>query len=184
MKIHREARQVFDRIVGNQPTPIRASSAQTVIYECCIDEVVARRSLQAVSRTTESARDALRRPTPLPTLYARRRCLGEAVARIKWRDKLPVEDLIREQTMLKQRKRQAAGLGLPPVPVEQLFRAQITVSKSIQRDLLETWAHHPGPDVDVGTHLDLATHVRPRIDAIDAEILRSLASDSSVFGSV
>jgi len=104
--------------------------------------------------------------------------LAPDVARYKWNHQTPVEDLPREAQVIATLSAQAAGLGVPQAWAEAFFRAQIEASKTVQRELVQGWqAQKAGPFADVP---DLATDLRPRLDAITAQMMTALAANRAV----
>lgn len=111
---------------------------------------------------------------PLGALLAQRLALMPDVARHKWNTRSPIDDPAREREILAGLRRDAEALGLPAPWAEQVFRAQIEAAKVIQRDLFARWeAAGQGPFTGVP---DLATVLRPRLDALTTELLRTLAA--------
>ncbi|CAN7697967.1 gamma subclass chorismate mutase AroQ [Pseudoduganella sp. LjRoot289] len=115
---------------------------------------------------------------PLRLAIDQRLLLAQAVARAKWNVQAPVEDLQREAQVIQAAVKQGATLGLPDGWVESVFRAQIEASKIVQRELFANWtAQHAGKFDDAP---DLARTVRPELDRITTQILRSLANNQAV----
>ena len=110
---------------------------------------------------------------PLRRLMDQRLALMPDVARYKWNTKSAIEDLPREQIIINGLKDEARALGVPAAWAEKFFRAQIEAAKIIQRQHFEQW-HRLGagtfPDA-----LNLATVIRPRLDALTPQLLRELA---------
>jgi cyclohexadienyl dehydratase len=114
---------------------------------------------------------------PLRLAIDQRLLLAQAVARAKWNVQAPVEDLQREAQVIQAAVKQGATLGLPDRWVETVFRAQIEASKIVQRELFAQWtAQHAGKFDDAP---DLARTVRPELDRITTQILRSLADNQA-----
>lgn len=111
---------------------------------------------------------------PLRTLLAERLALMPDVARHKWNTRSPVEDLARERQIIAGLQRDAEALGIPAAWAERFFRAQIEAAKVIQRDLFARWeASGQGKFANVP---DLATVIRPRLDTLTLQLLRTLAA--------
>jgi chorismate mutase-like protein len=111
---------------------------------------------------------------PLRTLLAERLALMPDVARHKWNTRSPIEDLAREGQIIAGLQRDAAAVGIPAPWAERFFRAQIEAAKVIQRDLFARWeASGRGKFADVP---DLGTVIRPRLDALTVQLLRTLAA--------
>ena len=95
------------------------------------------------------------------------------VARRKWADKSPIEDPGREEALLRDVADRGSALGLDPSTTRAFFRAQIEAAKLVQRADFRRWeAEHLGPDPDAP---DLAKVLRPRIDALNRDLLAELA---------
>ena len=104
--------------------------------------------------------------------------LAEAVARAKWNVQAPIEDLAREEQVIQAAVKQGAEFNLASNFVESVFRAQIQASKTVQRDLFAKWtAQHAGKFADAP---DLAKIIRPELDRITTQLLRSLAVNQAV----
>ena len=104
--------------------------------------------------------------------------LAEAVARAKWNVQAPIEDLAREEQVIQAAVKQGAEFNLASNFVESVFRAQIQASKTVQRDLFAKWtAQHAGKFADAP---DLAKTIRPELDRITTQLLRSLAANQAV----
>lgn len=111
---------------------------------------------------------------PLRNLLAERLALMPDVARHKWNTRSPIEDLARERQIIAGLQRDAEAVGIPAPWAERFFRAQIEAAKVIQRDLFARWvASGQGKFTDVP---DLATVIRPRLDALTLQLLRALAA--------
>ncbi|MBI3524772.1 MAG: gamma subclass chorismate mutase AroQ [Betaproteobacteria bacterium] len=111
---------------------------------------------------------------PLRRLMDERLALMSDVARYKWNTQSPIEDLPREQKIIDGLKAEALALGVPAAWAEKFFRAQIEAAKIIQREHFARWQQaHAGPFADAP---DLATVIRPRLDALTPQLLRALAA--------
>ena len=110
---------------------------------------------------------------PLRRAIDQRLLLAQAVARAKWNVQAPIEDLPREAQVIQAAVSQGAALGLPAEWIEPVWRAQIEASKTVQRELYAKWqAQHAGTFDDAP---DLARTVRPELDRITGQLLRSMA---------
>ena len=95
------------------------------------------------------------------------------VARRKWADRSPIEDPGREAALLRDVAERGGALGLDPSTTRAFFGAQIEAAKLVQRADFRRWeAEHRGPDPDAP---DLAKVLRPRIDALNRDLLAALA---------
>lgn len=115
-------------------------------------------------------------PVPdLKSTLAARLAVMPAVARYKWDNGLPVEDLTREVQILERTVAQAAASGLGPAYAEQAVRAQMTAAKMIQADLIDTWRTEPDKARTV-IALDLVSEVRPEITRLTAKLIDQLVA--------
>lgn len=111
---------------------------------------------------------------PLRRLMDERLALMSDVARYKWNVKSAIEDLPREQKIIDGLKAEALMLGVPANWAERFFRAQIEAAKVIQREHFLRWEQAgAGRLADAP---DLATVIRPRLDALTPQLLRELAA--------
>ena len=112
--------------------------------------------------------------THLGNLVDERLSLMSDVARYKWNTGAAIEDPQREQQLLASVRQQAIERGLPPQRVVDFFAAQIEASKVVQRELFERWRKAgQGPFEAI---VDLATQIRPRLDALNPQLLDALAA--------
>lgn len=115
---------------------------------------------------------------PLRQAIDQRLLLAQDVARAKWNAKAPIEDLPREEQVIAAAVRQGATLGLPEAWVRTVFRAQIEASKTVQRALYRRWeAEGIGRFADAP---DLAKTIRPQLDRLTTQLLRSMADNEAV----
>lgn len=108
------------------------------------------------------ARQRLDATTHLVDLLARRLAFMPIVAALKAARGLPLEDAAREREVLAEVQRNAAALGLPELPVRELFALQIELSKAVQRRQNEP------------STLDLGTQVRPALLDLGERIVAAL----------
>lgn len=111
---------------------------------------------------------------PLHRIMNARLALMEDVARYKWNTKMAIEDLPREKWIIDGLKEEARALGVPAPWAERFFRAQIEAAKVIQREQFAQWERS-----GVGRFErvpDLATEIRPKLDALTPLLLRELAA--------
>lgn len=95
------------------------------------------------------------------------------VARYKWAKKAPIEDIGRETASLQSVADRGKGMGLAPEITRAFFEAQIEAAKLVQRADFRRWkADRRGP---TGKPPDLAHALRPRIDALNRDLLATLA---------
>ncbi len=93
------------------------------------------------------------------------------VARTKWTDKSPIEDPAREAALLSDVAERGAKLGLDPERTRAFFAAQIEAAKLVQQSDFRRWKTKE-PE---GEAPDLKTVLRPRIDALNRDMLAALA---------
>ena len=98
----------------------------------------------------------------------------EDVARNKWNSGAPIEDLPREREILDGLGRQAADYGLDAGTARDFFRAQIEASKTIQRTRFAQWRAQNQPPFK--NPRDLRDTIRPALDALTPELMKSLAA--------
>jgi chorismate mutase-like protein len=115
---------------------------------------------------------------PLRLAIDQRLRLAEAVARAKWNAHAPIEDLPREAQVIAAAVKQGTALGLPATWIEAVFRAQIEASKRVQRELFAKWTAQQAGKFDDAP--DLAKTVRPELDRITAQLLRTMADNQAV----
>ncbi|MFJ4345984.1 chorismate mutase [Pseudomonas sp. NPDC089401] len=110
---------------------------------------------------------------PLLDSIERRLTLAEAVALHKWDNQQPVQASLREAQVLSNVRALAPGHDLAPLRAEAFFVDQIEASKLVQYTLLSRWhANGRAPDTQ---RSDLQQTIRPRLDALQTELLDRLA---------
>jgi chorismate mutase-like protein len=115
---------------------------------------------------------------PLRQAIDQRLLLAQDVARAKWNAHAPIEDLPREEQVIAAAVRQGAVLGLPEAWVRSVFRAQIEASKTVQRALYRRWQAEGAGRFDDAP--DLANTIRPQLDHLTTQLLRSMADNQAV----
>lgn len=95
------------------------------------------------------------------------------VARYKWSVQRPVDDFAREAIIVRRFAAEAEKHGVPAAWAARFFQAQIDAAKQVQRACLVAWTAGAAPAIAV---LDLATEIRPRLDALEKPLLESLAA--------
>lgn len=99
------------------------------------------------------------------------------VARWKRATGAAVEDPGREAVLLDDVAERGKALGLDPTETRAFFAAQIEAAKLVQRADLARWeADHRAPE---GEPPDLARVLRPRIDALNRDLLAALVDVGS-----
>jgi chorismate mutase len=110
----------------------------------------------------------------MAALIDERLALVTEVARYKWNTGAAIEDPPREQALLASLREKALPLGVPQARVDAFFLAQIEAAKQLQSELFERWKRErrekfPGI-------ADLASSIRPGIDAVTNQMLQVLAT--------
>jgi chorismate mutase len=96
-----------------------------------------------------------------------------AVAAAKYFSGQPVADPAREQVVLDAVADSAEAMGADPASVRAVFTDQISASKEVQQSLLDQWAVGSAPAPESAP--DLATDVRPVLDALTPALVEALA---------
>lgn len=116
--------------------------------------------------------------TPLDRLKAGvavRLEIARDVAWAKAQTGAPVLDVEREKAVLAALVKQGEAAGLTRVRVETFFTAQIAASREVQTELLAAWAAGAAERPKTAP-LDLKTQIRPRLDAVGAELIAALVA--------
>lgn len=111
--------------------------------------------------------------TTLAELIRQRLSYMKDVAAYKWKNQLPIEDLEREQVVLRGSMEQAATFGLDSPSTQSFFEAQITSAKLIQQYWFDQWTTH-GFDERL-TFRDLNSEVRPALLEIGNQTLEVIS---------
>ncbi|RYG37698.1 gamma subclass chorismate mutase AroQ [bacterium] len=104
-------------------------------------------------------------------LLQTRLTIATEVAMAKHNSGAAVEDLPREEAVLKAVEKEAPERGVRPEDARRLFSAQIESSKAAQRRMLQGWQGLSR----FATAPDLSKDVRPRLDALTPAILEAYA---------
>jgi chorismate mutase len=118
--------------------------------------------------------------TALVDLAAERLLLADKVAAAKFGTSTPIEDPVREQVVLERAAALAAEAGIDAAETVEFFRAQIEMSKVVQRGLYDLWTEHP--ELVPAERPDLATEVRPELDRITVAFIGQLAASADLRG--
>ena len=105
-------------------------------------------------------------------LIGERLQLMRDVAAWKHLHREPIVDVAREQQVLEQTVQQAAALGLEPQSARELLALQIRLAVRVQLALTKSWQSGAAAPAQAP---DLKTELRPRLDEIGGQLLRSLA---------
>ncbi len=107
----------------------------------------------------------------LVDLAAQRVYIADAVASAKWGTDAPINDPVREKTVLDGAVTKSIQLAIDPVVSVQVFTDQIEANKAVQYALHSRWSAHP--DHAPATRPDLG-RVRPVLDQITDGLLIQL----------
>lgn len=113
-------------------------------------------------------------------LIQQRLLIAHDVARWKWNNKRPIEDLKREQELLLKVRQQAKTHSLEPDTVAAFFQAQIDAGKLIQTVDFKNWQKQgikSFPNVP-----DLNQTLRPSLDKLNTEFVFALTELTPVLG--
>jgi chorismate mutase len=106
-------------------------------------------------------------------LMRQRLLLMHDVARWKWNTRRPIADPERERASLDDIAARRPSYQVSAELTRAFFIAQIEAAKRMQQDDFQRWqAEKRGQFADVP---DLALHVRPKIDALNNDLLAALA---------
>jgi cyclohexadienyl dehydratase len=97
--------------------------------------------------------------------------LMKDVAAWKHARKAPLVDAEREQQVLEATVRQARELGIDDASARRLFSLQIRLAVRVQESWISSWRSGAAPPQDVR---DLAGQLRPQLDRLGTELLRSI----------
>ena len=121
----------------------------------------------------ELGRPSAYRPLPaelhLAEVLVHRLELARRVAWIKFQDQLPVRNPAREAAMLASIVGIGTSLGIPEAETRRVFDAQLHASRLAQRKLISAWSR--GATLPAYPPASLERDIRPRIDAVNREIL-------------
>jgi chorismate mutase-like protein len=110
--------------------------------------------------------------TQLVEAMAQRLEVSRHVAWVKFQNNLPVRDVRREAEVLAAVVRQGTNEGLGAKVVQRFFAAQIRASRGEQAHLIASWKR--GGSLPAYPPWDLNRHIRPKIDAINRDMLQAL----------
>lgn len=117
-------------------------------------------------------------PTPFGRLTGgviRRLEIAREVAWAKAQTGAPVLDEEREKAVLAALVKQGEAAGLPKERVERFFGAQIAASREAQIEWLAGWETRT-KERPKAVPMDLKREIRPRLDAVGAELIAALAA--------
>lgn len=106
-------------------------------------------------------------------LMQKRLALMHEVARTKWNQNLPIEDLSREQQLINALTIKAKSCGLEEAWTRKFFQAQFDAAKLIQKNDFSYWSKQQHAR-KFDSVLDLKTEIRPHLDHLSDELLNSL----------
>jgi chorismate mutase len=125
--------------------------------------------LVAPQAAAASPRESL---SGLASVSADRVLVADLVAAAKFGTTSPIDDPVREQTLLDTAAARSVQMGLDPEVSQRIFRDQIEANKVVQRGLFARWTAHP--DEAPAVKPDLATEVRPKLDLITGRLLEQI----------
>ncbi|CAN5587879.1 hypothetical protein BH09VER1_BH09VER1_40640 [soil metagenome] len=105
----------------------------------------------------------------LAALVEQRLEIAQRVGWIKYGSNLPVKDAKREAVLMDSLVKQGRIVGVPEARVRSFFGAQIEASCEVQAHLIFKWKR--GATLPTYPPEDLKRDIRPRLDAISAEML-------------
>lgn len=104
------------------------------------------------------------------SLINKRLSYMEDVALHKYEKNIKIEDLDREQIVINEALEEAAEKDLDRTSIENFFRTQIDIAKSIQRRYFADWDHKPTKT----TAPDLQNDIRPSLTNLGHSIILEL----------
>lgn len=135
---------------------------------------LSRASIILIACLCMSAGNSAEPATPLSLfrLINERLAYMEDVALYKAQNRIPIEDIEREQSVLLDAKQLAENLGIVPDSMESFFRAQINAAKAIQyRFRAELLTQ------DLPSHsINLESEIRPALDRLGLDIITLFAA--------
>lgn len=105
-------------------------------------------------------------------LIDQRLAVAPLVARAKWNSRAPIDDPVREKSILDTVSRQAAQAGIDAAFARQFFQSQFDAGKLIQLKLHEQWRSAGQPRFADAP--DLGRDVRPVLDRLNPQIIAAL----------
>ncbi|HYZ55131.1 MAG TPA: gamma subclass chorismate mutase AroQ [Streptosporangiaceae bacterium] len=126
---------------------------------------------QALDHSSDSEKTV--DPDPLDTLaelVVQRLTLSQEVAAVKYASGQPIDDSIREHSILESISRTLNGTRVDREIIIQFFIDQIEANKVIQRGLHQRWYAHP--EEVPAVRYDLTAEVRPKFDCITKQMLQ------------
>ena len=105
-------------------------------------------------------------------LMQKRLAMMHEVAQWKWNTKTQIEDLPREQQILKQIGNLATAYGLNKDWALTYFQAQMDAAKMIQHHDFKLWIEQEIKEFE--SFVDLNTEIRPYLDRLTKELIQAL----------
>ncbi|MEH2204881.1 MAG: gamma subclass chorismate mutase AroQ [Nostoc sp.] len=137
-------------------------------------------SVKLVNPQAITSAEQQRSVDKLLKLIQQRLLIAHDVARWKWNQKRPIEDLKREQELLLKVRQQATTHSLEPDRVAAFFQAQIEAGKFIQTADFQNWQKQGIKSF--ANVPDLNQTLRPSLDKLNTEFLFALTELTSVLG--
>lgn len=106
-------------------------------------------------------------------LMQKRLAVMHEVARWKWNNKAPIEDLPREAQILENMAATAEAFAINKSWAINFFQAQMDAAKMIQRRDFDRWEEERRPAFE--KIADLTSEIRPYLDLVTAELMAAIA---------
>lgn len=101
-------------------------------------------------------------------LMGDRMLIGRDVAAYKWKNKIPILDLKREEKILEMVVSKAKQAGLSTSWASKFFNDQMTANRAVQQNLIQLWKRN---DTSPDEPIDLIKEIRPKIDRINRQLI-------------
>jgi cyclohexadienyl dehydratase len=129
-------------------------------------------ALPAIARAEEQFLTAEAAVTRILDVADQRMELMPGVAATKWQTHAPITDPERERVVIKHSGDLALPFGLSAEPVERVFEVQVRLAREWEEALTRQWQ---GQGFNyTGSIPNLTQEVRPQLDSITTQLLRSL----------
>ncbi|MFN0198938.1 MAG: gamma subclass chorismate mutase AroQ [Planctomycetaceae bacterium] len=144
------------------------------------NENVPVRSATAPASAPNALTTAQRRAVKaLADLTEERLALMFDVARTKWNQRLPIENLERERELLDRLVQQGTAAGLSEEIVARFFQNQFQAAKDVQQQYFTRWEQAGVREFDEVP--DLNADIRPRIDLYSRQMIEELLKLQSIW---
>lgn len=146
---------------------------RTALFSLAVAGMSAMATPASDPHTPPSSPESLK---PLLSMINERLEIADLVALTKWDSAQPVQDSVRESTVIANAQRQAASYAIAGNEAAQLMAAQIEANKLVQYGLLSAW--HSEGKAPPTPRPDLGNQIRPRLDALQTGLLQQYATFS------